>query len=183
MYIFRKLKRLYLFLLAREHKNYLMRNSKRISPDLKVNGDIEVVNPEALTVCENVHIGHGCYFHCDGSLKIGAHTHISRRVKIYTSDHNYESQFIPYSAERIKSSVAIGAAVWIGMDVIILKGVTIGDGAIIAAGSTVTKDVGRCQIVAGNPACTIGQRNAEAFDRNLKDGKFGGVNGRPYCNG
>ena len=183
MYIFRKFKRLYLSLLAREHKNYLVRNSRKISPDLKVNGDIEVVNPEALTVCENVHIGHGCYFHCDGSLKIGAHTHISRRVKIYTSDHDYESELIPYSAERTKRSVTIGAAVWVGMDVIILKGVAIGDGAIIASGSIVTKDVGRCQIVAGNPARTIGQRNAEAFDRKLKDGKCGGVNGRPYGNG
>ena len=44
---------------------------------------------------------------------------------------------------------------WIGMNVIVLKGVTIGEGAIVGAGSVVTKDVPAWSVVAGNPACII----------------------------
>jgi acetyltransferase-like isoleucine patch superfamily enzyme len=51
--------------------------------------------------------------------------------------------------------VAIGDNVWIGAKAIILKGVTIGDGAVVAAGSVVTKDVAPGVLVAGNPARTL----------------------------
>ena len=52
--------------------------------------------------------------------------------------------------------VRIGHDVWIGAAAIILPGVTIGDGAVIGAGSVVTRDVGAHQTVAGNPARRIG---------------------------
>ena len=51
-----------------------------------------------------------------------------------------------------KGKITIGNKVWVGFDVIILKGVTIGEGAIVAAGSVVTKDVPDYSVVAGNPA-------------------------------
>lgn len=54
--------------------------------------------------------------------------------------------------------VVIGNDVWIGAYGIVLPGVTIGDGAVIAAGSVVTKDVAPYTIVAGVPAKQIGQR-------------------------
>lgn len=51
--------------------------------------------------------------------------------------------------------ITIGNHVWIGMRAIILNGVTIGDGAIVGAGSIVTKDVPRNSVVAGNPARVV----------------------------
>ena len=58
------------------------------------------------------------------------------------------------------------------MKLFICGNVTIGDGAIIAAGSVVVKDVPRCAIVGGNPAKVIKYRDIEHFDKLEKEGKY-----------
>lgn len=55
----------------------------------------------------------------------------------------------------VSAPIVIGDHVWIGMNVIVLKGVTIGEGAVVAAGSVVTKDVPPYSLVAGVPANVI----------------------------
>jgi acetyltransferase-like isoleucine patch superfamily enzyme len=62
-------------------------------------------------------------------------------------------------SKRIRRFVRIGHDVWIGANVIVLPGVEIGDHAVIAAGSVVTKNVKEWEIFAGNPAKSIGFRN------------------------
>lgn len=59
-----------------------------------------------------------------------------------------------------KGKITIGNKVWVGFNVIILKGVTIGEGAIVAAGSVVTQDIPDFAIVGGNPAKLIKQNNS-----------------------
>ena len=62
--------------------------------------------------------------------------------------------------ENVKSApIKIKDKAWIGFNSIILKGVTIGEGAIVGAGSVVTKDVADYTIVAGNPAVVVGNTN------------------------
>jgi maltose O-acetyltransferase len=68
------------------------------------------------------------------------------------SNSIYRSEIVP---------VKIGDNVWIGHDVTIMKGVTIGENSIIATGSIVTKDVPHNSIAAGNPAKVIGEINPE----------------------
>ena len=88
---------------------------------------------------------------CSNSIIIGNNCAISHDVTIMDSDfHNIN--YLNY--EKI-APVNIGNHVWIGSRAMILKGVTIGDGAIIAAGSIVTKDVSSKSIVAGVPAKVI----------------------------
>ena len=70
----------------------------------------------------------------------------------------FESEFLPYGATDIQK-VKIGKDVWIGANAIVLKGITIGNGAILGAGSVVTKDIPPYEIWAGVPAKFIKERS------------------------
>lgn len=88
---------------------------------------------------------------CTKSIKIGNDVAISHNVTIMDSDaHN----IVEYDHKKTKP-VIIGDHVWIGSRAMILKGVKIGDGAVIAAGAVVTKDVPANTLVAGTPARVI----------------------------
>lgn len=70
---------------------------------------------------------------------------------------------------RSKGDVVIGNDVWIGIEAIILSGVTIGDGAVVGARAVVTRDVPPYTIVAGNPAANVRQRfDADVINRLLE---------------
>jgi acetyltransferase-like isoleucine patch superfamily enzyme len=88
---------------------------------------------------------------CTNSISIGSNVAISHDVTIMDSDaHN-----IDYDGYKMTKPVFIGNNVWIGSRTMILKGVRIGEGAIIAAGAIVTKDVPANSIAAGSPAKVI----------------------------
>lgn len=91
--------------------------------------------------------------YCTKSIKIGNEVAISEGVIIRDSDiHNI---YIQNNKIEKTKPIVIEDYVWIGMNAIILKGVKIGKGAVVAAGSVVTKDVPSNTIVAGNPARII----------------------------
>ncbi len=92
-----------------------------------------------------------------GGLKIGNHVDIASDVMIWTSQHDIHSE----NMATVEEKVTIEDYVFIGPRSIILPGVTIGRGAIIAAGSVVTKDVESMKIVAGVPAKEIGDRKGK----------------------
>ncbi|QND46684.1 CatB-related O-acetyltransferase (plasmid) [Rhizobium lusitanum] len=109
-------------------------------------------------------------------LEIGRFTSIGPDVTIILANHSYNSATTypfaylspywpgaPRDAEdhTAKGAVVIGSDVWIGTRSIILSGVTIGDGAIIAAGSVVTRDVPPYEIHGGNPAKIIKRRHPQ----------------------
>lgn len=91
---------------------------------------------------------------CSKSIYIGKNVNIGANVTIYDSDHHQLNPYDRlYNCNQVKTAeVVIDDYVWIGANSIILKGVHIGRGAVIGAGSVVTKDVPELTIYAGNPA-------------------------------
>lgn len=98
-----------------------------------------------------------------GGLVIGNHVDIASDVMIWTSEHDLsDPQMSP-----IEEKVTIEDYVFIGPRAIILPGITIGRGAVIAAGAVVTKNVESGTIVAGTPAIQIGNRQLDHLNYQL----------------
>ena len=105
-----------------------------------------------ITIGKNVFINSGCCFQDQGGIEIGDNVLIGQQVVIATVNHD----FMPKRrANMLPAPVKIGDDVWIGARATILPGVTVGSGAVIAAGAVVTKDVPENTVVAGVPAKII----------------------------
>ena len=120
----------------------------------------------------NTELGYHCSFNGmtiigGGRVVIGDYFHSGVECMIITQNHNYEGDEIPYDSTYIYKSITIGDCVWFGNRVTVVGNVTIGEGAIIAAGAVVTKDVPPLAIVGGNPAKILKYRNADHY-YNLK---------------
>ncbi len=98
----------------------------------------------------------------DDDVTFGSDVVMGPDVVIMTNTHAFEDVDVPIRVQGNGGSrqVVIGNDVWIGTRVVILPGVTVGDGAVIGAGSIVTKDVPPAAIVAGNPARVIRYRGS-----------------------
>jgi len=107
-----------------------------------------------------------------GRVTIGNNFHSGSEVLIITSNHNYEGSMLPYDETEIHKCVTIGDNVWIGSRVIILGGVTIGDGAIVQAGSVVINDIGYCEIAGGAPAKPFKKRDITHYERLKNENKY-----------
>jgi maltose O-acetyltransferase len=105
------------------------------------------------------HSGLGINCRISGPVEIGDHVMMGPEVRILTRNHLHSRTDIPMSLQGGHvEAVTIGNDVWIGQSAIILPGVRIGNGAIVAAGAVVTKDVPDLVIVGGSPASIIGTR-------------------------
>ncbi len=115
---------------------------------------VRVFDPRHIEIGEGTIIGYRTFLDGRDKLIIGNHVDIASEVMIYNQEHDIHSQdFHP-----ISEPVVIKDYVFIGPRAIILPGVTIGKGAVVAAGAVVTKDVPDFTIVGGVPAKPIGQR-------------------------
>ena len=105
-----------------------------------------------ITIGKNVFINSGCHFQDQGGINIGDGALIGHCAVLVTLNHG----FAPDKRQDIyPSPIVIGKNVWLGSNVTVLPGVTIGDNAIIAAGAVVTKEVAENAIAAGVPAKII----------------------------
>ena len=104
--------------------------------------------------------GIGVNARINGECRIGTHVMMGADVVVLTRNHAYDRTDIPMMEQGFEEEhpVVIGNDVWIGDRVIILPGVTIGDGSILAAGAVITRDVPPYAIVAGVPARIIRKR-------------------------
>lgn len=122
----------------------------------------------------------GDHFHSNGlkvlgvgKLRIGQYFHSGQNCKIMLGSHDYDhDQAIPYGTKYQPKNIEIGDFVWFGTDVTVCGNVKIGNGAIIAMGSVVVKDVPDFAIVGGNPARVIKYRDIDHFKKLLVEQKF-----------
>ena len=105
-----------------------------------------------ITVGKNVFINACCNFQDQGGIEIADYVLIGHNVVIATLNHDFNPK---KRASMFSKKVVIKSNVWIGSNSTILPGVIINEGAIIAAGSIVTKEVPKNAVVAGNPAKII----------------------------
>ncbi len=113
-----------------------------------------VYNPAGIEIGEGTIVGDHVFLDGRASLKIGNNVDIASQVLIYNSEHDVHSE----GFDPIEEPVEIGDYVFIGARAIILPGVKIGRGAVVAAGAVVTANVKEFEIVGGVPAKVIGER-------------------------
>lgn len=122
--------------------------------------------PSSLWIGDDVYIGKWCTIEVDG--EIGDGTLIANNVGIVgRRDHDIRQPNVRMSRARwagdpdnhdLRTKVEIGRDVWIGFGAVILAPVRIGNGAVVAAGSVVIRDVQAEEVVAGNPAQFLADR-------------------------
>ncbi len=112
----------------------------------------------SISIGDNCFIGSGCEFNVVSKLTIGRSSLIASGTRFIDHDHGIELGIPMKLQKEQRGEITIGEDAWIGANCIVLKGITIGDGAIVAAGSVVTKPVAPFSLVAGVPARFIRQR-------------------------
>ncbi len=129
----------------------------RIHWSAHVHMGTQFFNPAGVEIGKGTIVGQNAFLDGRERLKIGQYVDIASDVMIYNSEHDINSVFF----EAINAPVEIGDYVFIGPRAIILPGVKIGKGAVVAAGAVVTKDVAEYSVVGGVPAKVIGERQVK----------------------
>lgn len=127
----------------------------KIGKDVLLHHGFEIRSPERLVIKGNTIVGFDSMLDARRGLTIGENVNISSQVMIWTLQHDYnDPEFKVSGAPTIIHDYA-----WISARAILLPGVVIGKGAVVAAGCVVTKDVEPFTVVGGIPAKIIAKRN------------------------
>lgn len=145
---------------------------------VRLNGKMTIICPGKLHIGNNVHINNGAYIRASGGVSIGDNCHISRNLVLYSQNHNYQDELLPYSSKFQNKPVKIGKNTWIGTNVKIKPGVEIGEGAIIGIGTVVGEDVEPLCILLSNGKKL--HRNKEHYDSLETGKKYSGMSGYRY---
>lgn len=165
----RLIDKLYHWLLLAEQRHIIAKNERWVSKlkkrgqNLHIFGSAYVSGAEHMEVGNNVHIGENAFIRASGGLKIGDNTFISRNLVLYTVNHQYHGDRLPFDSTSIKKPVEIGRNVWIGMNVCIAPGTKIGDGAIIGMGAVISGEIPPLSIVGNQKFRILGHRDLEHY--------------------
>ncbi len=117
----------------------------------------EFYAPERITIGKHCTIGDSAFLDGRSGLTIGNSVNLGSHVTIYTRQHDVDSRDFAETG----APVMVGDYAWISSHSIVLPGVAIGEGAVIAAGAVVSKDVEPYTVVGGNPARYIRDRSRD----------------------
>lgn len=114
---------------------------------------------------DNVLIGENSFINARGGVEICSGTITGPQIMIYSENHIYNSDLLPFSNDLEFKKVKIGANCWIGARVFICPGVELGEGCVVAAAAVVTKSFPPLSVVGGNPARLLKIRNEEMYQK------------------
>ena len=121
----------------------------------------KIYAPWNLEIGSRVAIDDEVNLYCVDKIKIGTKVTISREAFICTAGHDITTAAMPL----VTKPITICDGVWIGARATVMPGVTIGEGAIVAANAVVTKDVAPWTVVGGNPAKMIKMRELKGAEK------------------
>ncbi len=137
---------------------YYRRIGASIAKNVIIHYGAEIRYPLGLSIGKGSIIGDRALLDARQELEIGCNVNMSSNVSIYTRQHNHRSPSFDCEFPDRKSKVKISDRAWLGCNVVVLPGVTIGEGAVVCAGAVVTKDVEPYAVVAGIPAKQVSTR-------------------------
>jgi acetyltransferase-like isoleucine patch superfamily enzyme len=131
-----------------------------IEPNIRFKYDGIYARGPTINIGDDVFIGANCEFNIRNGLSIGNHCLIASNCYVVDHDHGFSTRALPMAVQSGggESAVVIENDVWIGANVVVLKGVRIGMGAIVAAGSVVSKSIPSFEIWGGVPAKRLRDR-------------------------
>lgn len=133
--------------------------AKKVGRQLFVAQNVSFRHCYNLVMGDFVSINQDTIIHSRGGVTIGNHVLMGQRVIINTGDHEYAETTTPIREQRITyKPIRIGNDVFLGMGAIIMSGINIADGTVVAAGAVVTKDTEPRTVVGGVPARVIARR-------------------------
>lgn len=169
---------------------YIIKSQKNLIIDLrklkryklaKVGNNVRIIEgftvgkSENLEIEDDVFIGGDAFIDAQGKIIIKSGTMIGTRFTCISANHNYDGnklECIPFDNKLIVKPIIINENVWIGNCVSIIPGVEIGEGAVVAMGTVVNKDVPALAIVAGNPMKIIKYRDEDIYFKLKKERKI-----------
>jgi acetyltransferase-like isoleucine patch superfamily enzyme len=116
----------------------------------------------SIIIQDKVFIGNHCEFNINGSINIGSYSNIASGCKFIDHDHGTRLGELIGPQPSVINGIILEEDVWLGANVIVLKGVTIGSGAVVAAGAVVTRSIPSNEIWGGVPAKRISKRTTHA---------------------
>ncbi|MEO9240176.1 MAG: acyltransferase [Jatrophihabitantaceae bacterium] len=133
---------------------------------VRLSPTVSLRNGERISIGSGSHVGQWCSLWAgdsSGRIEIGEHALLAPEVFITASDYDFDAGLGPVmDLPKREADVRIGANTWLGAKVVVVAGVSIGEGAIVAAGSVVTRDVPAYAVAAGVPARVIRHRGESA---------------------
>jgi len=128
-----------------------------------IQAGFRVTNPELISVGSNCNFAQGVFITGGGGVSIGDWVGFGPDTKIWSVNHRFDDADRPWLVQGWeKAPVVVEDDVWLGANVFVMPGVTIGRGAIVSASAVVNKSIPAYALVSGNPARVIGWRKKPA---------------------